>query len=159
MRPHWRIILKIVGKVTAEMMTSLPWGNSNALRARSPAQLPLVVSIPYFTPRNLATSSSIFLASEPVCQFPVFILLIIDFSIALSSSLPVMYVPPYLKSCFITILYVQVSNQSTSSNSLQNLRVVANPCSLAFLLKVHIYGHVLDEFCENPRTHISTLSP
>jgi len=52
-------------------MTSDPFGSSRLERARRPAQLPLVVSIPCFTPKNLAASFSKRVASSPACQLRV----------------------------------------------------------------------------------------
>src|SRR3990167_6148159 len=103
MRPHWSIILKIVGKVTAEIMTSLPLGNSNALRASKPAELPELVRTAYFTPRNLAVSDENNLPSSASCQFLVLRDFLIDLIIARSSSSPVT-APPYFKIFFMFLL-------------------------------------------------------
>src|SRR3990167_23741 len=101
MRPHWRIILKIVGKVTADIMTSLPLGNSNALRASKPAEDPELVRTAYLTPKNLAASDENNLPSSASCQFRVLRELRIDLIIARSSSSPVI-APPY----FINLLFI-----------------------------------------------------
>src|SRR3990167_1822769 len=93
------------------MMTSLPLGNSKALRANRPAQEPEVVSTPYLTPRNLLASASIFLASGPACQPPLLIDCSTDFIIALYSRLS-HELPPYL-ICFILSLYPVICSFKT----------------------------------------------
>src|SRR3990167_2568080 len=87
-------MLNIVGKVTAEIMTSDPLGNSKLLRAKRPAEEPLLVSIPYFTPKNLAASDENNLPSSASCQFLVIREFLIERIMARSSSIPVI-APPY----------------------------------------------------------------
>ena len=78
----------MVGKVTAQIITSDPLGNSSADRAKSPADEPELVKMPYRTPRNLAASCSNLVPSSADCQFLSFIDLSIDFIMAFRSSFP-----------------------------------------------------------------------
>src|SRR3990167_1977099 len=89
------MILNIVGKVTAEMMTSEPLGSSRADKARRPAEEPELVRIPYLTPKNLAASDENNLPSSASCQFLVLREFLIDLIIARSSN-KFVTAPPYL---------------------------------------------------------------
>src|SRR3990167_3933270 len=89
------MILNIVGNVTADIITSDPFGSSNADRAKRPALLPLLVSMPYLTPKNLAASDENNLPSSASCQFLVLREFLIDLIMARSSN-KFVTAPPYL---------------------------------------------------------------
>src|SRR3990167_4394039 len=97
-------MLKIVGKVTAEMTTSDPLGNSSADRARSPADEPELVKMPYLTPKKLAASWLNFAPSPASCQFLVLREFLIERIMALIS-FESTTAPPYFIILFLIFIY------------------------------------------------------
>src|SRR3990167_4816991 len=148
----------MVGKVTAEIITSEPLGNSKADRARRPALLPELVRTQCLTPKNLAASDENNLPSSASCQFLVIREFLIERIMARYSSIPVI-APPYFTILILSNFCFLVAILLYFLNFLQKIQGISSPIPLICRHLTHSGDRGRGGLCGSQLSYTSVLYP